>query len=881
MTLTCVLEDGTGDMTPSNPTGLYYGVLGQYTPVRLALRVVVDGFNRTSSNGWSDSPSDGAWTTNGGAAGDYAINGTQGTHATSGSGQRRRTWLASTSALRNCEVRVRLPGMTAPGSSTVYRSIMLRGTSATSYAAVDCALTSAGSVQVGMRASDDNTFLVAPFAVGTLTAGHVWVLAAQVDGHTVRGKLWDETAGPEPYDWQFSYVDDGFISSIPAAGPAGWTGLRSSSSSSSSHTYLYDDFEVRQLLFFGEASEFRPEWDEGHRNRIVAFQAADLSQRMGDAAKRLARSAVERYVLHNAIQPVVYWPMDDGGLSLSGRVAVGVAQDALLFDGNFPVGAVRFPLGTGELAPWLKPGAEIKNSPVARFGGMASPVATGSGWTVHMALNYSGGRYSTNSNSDGLFTGGSTTLGGDWTISFLSFTYQIDVAPPGGGASVGTVTIPEFYDQKVHHLGFRSKQDGADVDWSLWVDGTVVLSGTLSAATNPGNTGADYAQNGHDEDSRVRVIGHVAVYSGDGPDPAEWAQAVLGHPGERAGLRAQRVCAEEGIPFTWVGLADASDDALSQTAPMGPQYHDTVLDVLNECADTEQGKLLSARGAPGFVFVTRAGLTQDVRMTVDYSAEQVARPFAPVRDGKDVVNLVTVRRRTGGTLTLEQVTGPLNTGDPGGADPDAAGVKGRAVDVNPASDAQLADVGQLELTKGTIPGDRYPKITIDLRAPGVSDAAFQYALLSLDAFERLVVSNAQAAKVFDPIDQLTRGAAHVITNARAHSVTFDASPYSPYDVFVLDSDRLYGDSSTLAASATAGLSLPYTLSVATSSGPLWTTAAGDFPQDVVVAGQRLTLSGISGASSPQTFTVSARANGVDKAQVAGAKVTIADPAVLG
>jgi hypothetical protein len=358
--------------------------------------------------------------------------------------------------------------------------------------------------------------------------------------------------------------------------------------------------------------------------------------------------------------------------------------------------------------------------------------------------------------------------------------------------------------------------------------------------------------------------------------------AMIGHPGEAAGNRAARLCAEEGIPFTWVGPGSpASGTDLDATEPMGPQFEDTVLDVLVECEQTERGALLAARGAAGFVFVTRAGLTQPVRASLDYAAGQVAKPFRPARDDKNVRNIVEVRRRAGGSYTAEQTSGPLNTGDPGGSDPQGAGENETRVDVNTADESQLPGIAGHELARGTVAADRYPTVTVNLGASGVG-ADVQAAVLCADAFERLQVVNASAAKIFDALDQLARGYTELLVDEQEHKVIFDCAPYAPYRTFVLDSDRLDTDDSTLAAGVAAGLALPYTLSVATAAGsPLWTTDGAQFPLDVTIAGQRLTISGISGAASPQTFTVSARANGVDKAQVAGAKVTLADPGLLG
>jgi len=88
------------------------------------------------------------------------------------------------------------------------------------------------------------------------------------------------------------------------------------------------------------------------------------------------------------------------------------------------------------------------------------------------------------------------------------------------------------------------------------------------------------------------------------------------------------------------------------------------------------------------------------------------------------------------------------------------------------------------------------------------------------------------------------------------------------------SDRYSSDGSTLAAGATATAT---TLSVATPSGPLWSDLDGPF--DLYIAGERVTVTGITGASSPQTFTVVRSVNGVVKAQTSGAEVRLFKPAI--
>jgi len=89
--------------------------------------------------------------------------------------------------------------------------------------------------------------------------------------------------------------------------------------------------------------------------------------------------------------------------------------------------------------------------------------------------------------------------------------------------------------------------------------------------------------------------------------------------------------------------------------------------------------------------------------------------------------------------------------------------------------------------------------------------------------------------------------------------------------------RIDTDGSTLAAGVTATAT---TLSVA---GPLWITSAAypqEFPIDVRLGGEVVRVTAISGASSPQTWTVVRSINGIVKAQAAGEAVSLAAPAYV-
>jgi hypothetical protein len=126
---------------------------------------------------------------------------------------------------------------------------------------------------------------------------------------------------------------------------------------------------------------------------------------------------------------------------------------------------------------------------------------------------------------------------------------------------------------------------------------------------------------------------------------------------------------------------------------------------------------------------------------------------------------------------------------------------------------------------------------------------------------------------------LAQGFTETLTNF-GYSITANCTPESPQHLGVYGGatgnveSRYSSDGSTLAAPAAAG---DTSLSVATPSGPLWTTSGGDVPFDLRIRGERITVTAISGSSSPQTFTVTRAVNGISLNHPAGSTVGLWRP----
>lgn len=73
-----------------------------------------------------------------------------------------------------------------------------------------------------------------------------------------------------------------------------------------------------------------------------------------------------------------------------------------------------------------------------------------------------------------------------------------------------------------------------------------------------------------------------------------------------------------------------------------------------------------------------------------------------------------------------------------------------------------------------------------------------------------------------------------------------------------------------------------TLQVVTPDGPVWTTdlvTEGEF--DIRVGGEVMTVTAVTGTTSPQTFTVVRSVNGISKSHAEGTDVRLAHPAIVG
>jgi hypothetical protein len=376
------------------------------------------------------------------------------------------------------------------------------------------------------------------------------------------------------------------------------------------------------------------------------------------------------------------------------------------------------------------------------------------------------------------------------------------------------------------------------------------------------------------------AVGHIVVHSGN-PSLSlidDFIYAAGGYAGETAGARITRLCDEEDVALQFVGDAD-------DTARVGAQRIAPLLDLLQDAEGVDRGVLYEPRRTLGLAYRTRASLyNQTAAAALDYDARHLAPPLEPAPDDMLVRNDVTVSRTSGSSARVTVDEGPLSTQPP----PDGVGVYQEQVTVNAAEDLQqLRDLAGWLAHLGTWDEERYPQVTVGLHhKPLVDDPDLAADVAAVDLGDVVTIDNPPAWLPPDTIRLMAQGATEEIDKYR-RVIRWNTTPAGPYTVPAWGSKTSASDEAsspdhydTAGSELASGVTSSATsLSVATTLGPIWTTSATNLPLDIGVGGERMTVTAISGATSPQTFTVTRSVNGVVKAHSAGADVRLWQPAI--
>lgn len=637
------------------------------------------------------------------------------------------------------------------------------------------------------------------------------------------------------------------------------------------YEYLGRDTEIEilfdgSLRFRGWANSWMPKWGVSEADHRVEVDIFGVRQRLGANPLPL-NTALERGVPQ--LDGVVgYWPLTGGKYTRTypditgycgdavpepwrpnpyGSVHRGEHNDAVvgqlpLMKGSIEIGCTDIPTqpSTGYIRflMWTKLPEEFNAEDMPVFGTTLFLFATTSNIIKWWELQ---------TNADG---------------NLRLVTYDPD-------ASVGPDSGWRAFDIRGKEclLWIEIQNNGSGgVDWQIGMHENTVgapvrrANGTINGAY----TGAPKAWYvNHSSNLADYPVGHVVLQNRFVEVTDGLTQAAEGHDSERAAVRFQRLCDEEGIPAT---VIDGG-----QSSRMGQQRQKSLLQLLDECADAEDAILYDSPTGEGLVWRSLGVLyAQAPTLELDYAAGHIAPPFEPIVDDKGITNDVSITQEGGSTRQSVMYDGPLGV--------DRIGRYSSSKTLNLFELAQLKPRADWEVHKGTVEEARFGKVTVDLTAnPGLTAAAE-----AVQPGRFITIKN--LPRVFSPDDvRLLVVGVEDWTDGVVRRITFVTVPGSPYDI-----GYTWGNAATNAW-ARADLSdctvaevsdgfvtgTDTALVVDVPTVP-WTTDPADLPFDIRVGGAILTVTGVSPVvDGQQGFTVSTTVkNGVVKELKAGSAVNV-------
>ncbi len=821
---TFTLDNRGGKYSPRNPVSPYYPTLNRNTPMRVAIRVAKDSFTRTVANGWGTGEMGGPWAAFGSPASDFAVASGAATHLLTTAPLYHLSYQPG-QLYRDVDVAVTvmLPFADVTGGSVDPANLVLAGLSTSDYFIVTVRVTSAEVVTVGIVHVDGTTVAASTTVTGLAYSGQALRVRAQVDGQTLRAKVWPAAAA-EPYAWSV----EGRTNRL-AGRAAGWVGIRSGLSTGNTNipvTFAYDAFEVRSNRFAGEIAAFPPEWDPSGNNVYSRVQASGLLRRITQGEAPL-KSTYRRG--NETIQPahLAYWPVEEGTDATSIASGIGGTTMALT-EGKTTFAATSDFRGSAPIA---------KSAQSRWTGAVPARAATGQLQLVFLLSVPAAGEVDQATFAQLQTTG---------SAAFVDLFY--DTGGAGGvkltfydAARVAIFTHgPTNFalDGRPVQVSLELTQNGGNVDYAIATLDPGQDTGAVITGTAPGCTiGAAKAvvMNVYRQATSASY-GHIAVRNSI-TSIFTTAAELNAYFGETSATRILRLFGENGLPVGYVGGTIIS-------AAMGYQGRQTLTELVKEAAKADMGGLYDSRNHLAFLYRTRASrYSQPAVLQLDYSADgHVAPPLRPVEDDQALRNDVTVTRKDGTSYQAVETTGRLAVTDP--ASGNGVGRYDDAVTLNVKSDLQVPSSASWLLHQGTIDEARYPNITVKLAALAAVSPTLALAALMVNIDDKITVANPKAEIDPGEIAQLARGYTETI-GATSHDLVFGCSPASAHEVVKLN-DTARGKLNT----ATSVLLDPVTSSgtqllISDYPGPGWTSDPAQMPIPVTVAGEDMSVTAIS------------------------------------
>jgi len=577
--------------------------------------------------------------------------------------------------------------------------------------------------------------------------------------------------------------------------------------------------------FTGFVDEWPIEWPSQRTDTIAwsPLSASGLLRRLGKGADVDPPMRVRMV----AVDPLDWIPLDDpkGVHSLMPGKAT---SPATLFGGHVEPGAIEGPVGAQ--ASVVSMGDSTPSLPTTVTQRASGDVRTMEAWVTGRAFTLTLHRFA-------------EVLGAEfpqfWLISQSdipgSFTASV-VTTGGTTLLVGPTAATPPATNGFWHVAVTIAESGGTGTMILYVNGVEVGTDSDTYAVRT----ARLVEVATTDTSDIQLgVAYVAWYSTVLSAATIGANYVvgLGWSGEKAADRFIRIAAQEGVTVTATAGTGVA---------MGPQIRGNVAEQLSDCADADQG----------FMFENLSGgLTFQEHTARDNPATYMTLAIpgqvdglAPVVDDQKMLNTVTANRSGGQPFTYADADSV-----------DAFGEYDAAVSVNVETDSLLEHAASWLVNTSSDPETpRYPSLSF--RFANSTDSAALVAWLAGEPLGQML----SLTSVPNPAANSTEwvfveGYTELWSFARCN-VTANCSPAEMRRrIYVLENADYLSVLGFDGQTVNTGINASATsLSVATIAGkPLITTAAGDYPRKWrnVDTGEVINVTAVSGASSPQTATI--------------------------
>lgn len=794
-TATAVVDDRDGYLSPRNPYGDLYGLIGQNTPVRYRLGIFADSFDRTVGSGWGTATSGQAWT----AGSAYSVSSGEG-HATLASANTASEAYVTAAGAADVDFLYSASLSAVTTGGPWISGAEVRRVDSDNLYRVHTEFKPSGEVylKISRRMNGSNADIGNDAAmVDTYSAGSkVWT-RIQAEGAVIRARAWSGTLDDEPTTWDVS-TDE--ATEIEGVGLGFFQWRFSTNTNVGSLTASIDDIDVHALLWYGNIPEWPLRWDKSGADSTITLVGAGPLRRLNTGERQVLSPLRRQLPRYN---PAGYWPLEDESGATVGASAVPGGRPAAV------TGEVNF--GNTDAPPGASASAQMTDTNGTILRGQITGNTTGE-FAAMFLLKFETLPVSETTIMEWRCHSGSVKR---WVIRASSTGFVLEAYDAEGNTLEDQGVLYDATDPTTWTaIQLETVQNGGTIEWVLiwhhvgedvfwFMAGDFTgTSGRLTEFYVPGSTGVANA-----------LYGHVWAGTEELPFVDSTFLAVSnGYIGELAKDRIARLCAEHGVPIA-IGPGDSE--------PMGRQRADEFLALLRECARTDLGILYER--ATGLGYVPRGGrYNQPIALQLDWAAGELAEAPEPTDDDQRLRNVWTVSRTGGSEYTYE--------------DPASVARHGRirdSLEVNIERDDRLPAYAQFITALTTIDELRWPVIEIDLLA----NPHLIPQVLGLRPGKRVVVINPKDQIAGVAIDQVVEGLQHSLGRHRWR-VQLACSPASPWKVATWDGGSRWGaKTSVMDASAASGVTtLEFNF---TSKADIWSSDANDY--EWLISGETVTV----------------------------------------